>query len=68
LGRKTFRDPIFDRDPYSRLFIHQVSRIPQKEQKAFEKGEDGALIHFRTFFEANPEADGIYREWIEGEK
>lgn len=50
--------------------IYKVSRIPEIERAAYKKGEDRALIHFRTFFEANPEADGIYREWMEtdGEK
>jgi hypothetical protein len=45
--------------------IHKVSRIEDMERAAYEKGEDRALIHFRAFFEANPEADGVYREWME---
>src|SRR5690606_28988696 len=47
--------------------IYKVSSIPEMERAAFEKGEKKALSHFRAFFEANPEADGIYREWTRTE-
>ncbi|HUH46368.1 MAG TPA: DUF6730 family protein [Arenibacter sp.] len=45
--------------------IHKVSRIPELERAAHKKGENRALIHFRAFFKANPEADEVYREWTQ---
>ncbi len=44
--------------------MYQVSRIPEREQIVFKKGEDEAVAHFRAFFDANPEAGKLYKEWI----
>lgn len=43
--------------------VYQVSHIQEKEQTAYNKGEDDAVAHFRTFFEANPEAGELYKKW-----
>jgi len=48
--------------------MYMVSRIPEREQIVFKKGEDKALSHFRAFFGANREADDLYKEWTKAEK
>ncbi len=44
--------------------VYKVSQIAEIKQEAFGQGEEKALGHFRAFFEANPEAGKLYKEWI----
>lgn len=43
--------------------VNQVSHIQDREQTAYNKGEDEAIAHFRAFFEANPEAGALNKKW-----
>ncbi|MGB5819695.1 MAG: DUF6730 family protein [Saonia sp.] len=45
--------------------VYKVSRIPEREEAAFKKGENKAVAHFRQFFEETPEAGELYKKWSE---
>ena len=43
--------------------VYKVSRISDIKLEAYGQGEEKALGHFRSFFEASPEASALYQEW-----
>lgn len=45
--------------------IYKVSQISDIKQEAYGQGEEKAVGHFRSFFEASPEASELYQEWRE---
>src|SRR6056297_1349557 len=43
--------------------VYKVSRIADIRQEAYGQGEEKAVAHFRSFFEASTEASELYQEW-----
>ncbi len=44
---------------------YKVSRTAQIRQEGYGQGEEKAVVHFRAFFRANPEAAELYQNWKE---
>nr|WP_297786045.1 DUF6730 family protein [uncultured Allomuricauda sp.] len=45
--------------------IYQVSRSSKKEETAYSKGQERAMVHYRLFFDESPQAKELYQEWME---
>ena len=46
------------------LSVIMISRWPEKEEIAFQKGKEEYLQHFQDFFDQRPEALEAYQSWI----
>jgi len=46
------------------MAIYQTHQIPKVEARAYKKGEEAAVGHFKQFFEQTPEASELYDQWL----
>lgn len=46
------------------LSVGMISKWPEKQEIAFQKGKEAYIQHFQDFFDQHPEAHKAYQSWI----